>query len=267
MPLKKDDDKSASASLPKWMEKLYYTDERPSEQVRVLLYGEMGVGKTKFLETTGKCFVVDADRGMRTLKSIRMPAIALEAGERAYNSIMNIIQSIRKGDGPFAEDGPIGPIDTFAIDSLTSLADILMHEQMLFGSLGRRNPVDEKPQWDDYNVLKSRLKSIIEAAKNLPTNVICTANARLEKDDQSGKMVGGPDILGGFRGEVGRQFDEVYFLDTKRGKDGVQYLLYTKPVGWYKAKSRDDVPDSVISPSFEKIFGHAAEAAKETQTS
>ena len=247
------------ASAPKWLNNLYYTNERPSEQVRVLLYGDMGVGKTKFLETTGRCLIIDTDRGLRTLKNQKMAAIAFEAGEKAYAPIMAIIQSIRRGDGPFAEDGEIGPIDTFAIDGLTSLADVIMHEQMLYGSAGKRNPVDEKPQWDDYNVLKSRLKSIIEAAKNLPTNVICTANARLEKDDQSGKMVGGPDILGGFRGEVGRQFDEVYFLDTKRGQNGVQYHLYTKPVGWYKAKSRDDVPDSVDDPSFIKIFGHSPE--------
>lgn len=259
---------AGEAARPPWMDKLFWVDETATKYVRVLVYGDQGTGKTRFLATAGKVFVIDTDKGARTLKSLHIPAVSFSRGDRyVYKQIMDLLDRLKKAQPPFDEGGEIGPVDTFSIDGLTALADVLIYEIMKWGSRGSRDPSEEKPQWDDYSVLKARLQSIVQASQDLPCNVIMTANSKLDKDDQTGRMYGVPDILGGFRDAVGRMFDEVYYLDTKRSQNGTKYMLYTRPYDRYKAKSRDDLPDEIEDPSFEKIFGHpASEPGADTRT-
>lgn len=252
--------KEESKTNYNYIDSLRYVDETSSVYIRTLFYGESGVGKTRLVGTFPKPFVIDTDGGLRTLKEMHVPYKSYRRGDRkVYREILNILTDAAERKGPFAPDGPLGDRETMVIDGWTSLADVLLFEAMKGGVGVVVDPSSAKPEWEHYGALKVRLQLISDKLSELEMHVATTCNVRLDRDEKTGGYVGQPDIVGGFRSEILRDFDEVYFLTAKRkrtdDKDVVEYRAYTRPYGYYVAKSRDDIPEDVIrNPTFEKLY-------------
>ncbi len=249
-----------STPMPAWLDDLIYVDEMVSKHVRVLAYGPMGVGKTRFLGTFPNIFILDFDRGLRTLKHEHKNGLVFNRHKPGnFRKIVEIIHMATYKLGPFAEGERLGQIESIGLDGYTDLADFLLYELMMFGG-NPRNPNDTKPTWEDYAALQSRLKTITNMLKSIPMHVCATCMSKLDKDEVTGGYVGLPDITGGYKNQVGKDYDEVYYFNTQAGaldsggQPTMVYLAYTKSHGYFSSKSRDDLPPVIKNPTFSTLY-------------
>lgn len=244
-------------SLNEWAKNLGFTDEAPAELVRVLVYGEPGAGKTHFAGTFPKPLFIDADRGLRTLKGFHHPYVPLTLGGRTYKEIMEILRAVRDKQEPF--DGM--EIQTIVLDSLTEIASMLVNESMQYPTIvggkatGSRKITDEKPQWDDYSRIAGRLDSIMLTCRDMGMNMVATAGVKIEKDENSGGIIAGPNIVGGYRHVIGHKFDEFFYMEPKEEKGKSIYYAYTSKFRYFAAKSRDGRAGRIENPDYKTLYG------------
>ncbi len=242
------------ASLTDWAQDIGWTDEKPSQVVSVCVYGPTGVGKTHFAGTFPKPFFIDTDRGLRTLKNFHHPYFSIKKGTKAYQQIMSILTALAEKSAPFDKM----EVETIVIDSLTELANFLLAESMRFPASPKeesRRIEDEKPQWDDYSKLASRLDTIVKRCKDLGLNFVATAGRKIDKDEMTGEFLGLPNIVGGYRDIVGHQFDEYFYLESTVKDDQTVYRAFTSKYKYYEAKSRDGRPRIILDPSYATLYG------------
>ena len=236
-----------------------YTDlikaYRPTETTTfaVLLYGHSGSGKTTLAGTFPKPFFIDADRGMRSLQGT-LPYLQLQSSKTPFTLVLNVLQDALIKAGPWAPGGPLADVQTVVIDSLTALVDdYLMPEAM---TEGRRNILNDKPSYDEYGKIKSRMTALASVIKDLSQkyNVVVTALVEEEKDENSGELIGKPMITGKYRDKVQADYDETYYLTAMTNLQGpMTYKLYAQPFKWYRAKTRLTTLRSLDGPTFDKI--------------
>jgi len=244
-------------ALNDWIKNMGYTDEEPASQVRVLVYGEPGAGKTHFAGTFPSPLFIDADRGLRTLKGFHHPYVPLTLGGRTYKEIMEILRAVRDGQEPFDKI----PVETIVLDSLTEIASMLVAESMRYPTIvgGKssavRKPEDEKPQWDDYARIAGRLDSIMLTCRDMGMNVVATAGVKTEKDEVTGGLIGGPNIVGGYRHVIGHKFDEFFYMEPKEEGGKSKYYAYTSKHRYFAAKSRDGRAGRLENPNYKDLYG------------
>jgi hypothetical protein len=248
--------KDETNALPKWIQKTQYTDEQSGEYIRCLFYGDIGSGKTRAASTFPNPYFINTDKGLRTLKDSRHPFIDLSRDDKIYETIILLLNDIRNGKNGFGPDEPLGNIQTIVIDGLTSLGELLLKEAMKENRPAIKDLSKEKAQFDDYGMLRQRFWSITTLLQDMKKNVVATCWPMLEKDEETGRLVGRPNIVGSFRETVGGYFDEYYYLVCRPGKQGEPsyiYEAYTKPYQYWQARSRDVMPPVIRDLTYDKI--------------
>jgi hypothetical protein len=240
------------AKVSSWIEEIGYYNQQKDDKRRLIIYGPTGAGKTQFASTAPKPFFIDSDKGGLTLRNLEVPFVPIKFGEKAYEKVQAILTALVEGKEPFDKI----EVETVVFDSFTSLADMLIYESMLFPARGgiRRDPVEQKPQWDDYNAVKSRLHDIVLRCKDLGLNIIAICGEKLEKDDVLGTFIGKPNLVGSYRDTIGYNFDEVYYLHAEGQKDKRKYYLETQKYRYYEAKSRWGLAERYENATFDKLY-------------
>ena len=241
-----------------WLDEINYYDETMNQKVRVLVYGESGSGKTTFASTFPNVLFIDSDRGGRTLKQKHIPFIPLVRERGVYKKL---IQSLIK----LKTEPTVGDykLETLVIDGITSLAEIFLYEIMRFPDKPGRKPKDpliEKPDWDDYSMLGSRLLMLHVQLADMPFNVVVTGLPMLEKDEVTGGFIGKVNVIGGFRNSIAKHYDEVYFLTMQSNRNETHSIAHLRKFKYYEAKSRDNLDPEVIDPSYDKLFSVSNES-------
>lgn len=263
-------DQNAPA-LPSWMNDIIFTDDIETSFVRMLGYGPMGSGKTKFALSAPSPFVIDLDHGLLTGRKLRVPYKSIHAPkdrrDRAavYQTVIDILADAKDKTNGFAPGQPLGSIQTIVLDGYTALADALMKEILYRDGL---DPLKDKPEYSHWNALGVRLQTITALSEQLPYNFIATCGNKAEKDQVTDTWIGLPDIIGSFRHDIGYRFDEVYYFEPRRGRmadgDGAKgsliYEMHTAKYKIYDAKSRLDLPPTVVDPTFDGVFSKEAMA-------
>jgi len=255
---------------PGWFDNLSYTDEIETKYARALVYGPMGSGKTRFSLTWPKPFVIDIDHGLLTGRKTRTPSVALyppkdrKDRNKVYQTVMDILIDARDRSGPFAPDEPLHDRETIVLDGYTSLADALMKEILI---LDGKDFIQEKPEYHHWNTLSAKLESITQVSAMIPFNFVGTCGNKLEKDEYTGGWIGLPDIIGGYRGDIGYRFDEVYYFEPRRGKTSdaaekgsLVYEAHTAKYRIFDAKSRLDLPSLIVNPTYDILHKLIQEA-------
>jgi len=242
-------------NIQDWASEIGYYNEAAKDHVRLLVYGESGAGKTTFAGTFPSPFVLDSDKGGRTLKDKTIPFLPLHRGDRVFEICSNVLLKLEKKESPFDEL----KVETLVFDSLTSLADMLMVEAMRYPAPGHspKDPNRVKPEWDHYSMIQNRMKHLMKYAQDLGLNVVGTAGIKLERDEVLGSFVGKPNIIGGYRDLIAHDFDEVYYLDCEEqsGEKPPKYVAHTTKYRYFEAKSRDGIKDRVEDPTYLKLYG------------
>lgn len=215
-------------------------DENSEEEMQrvILLYGPSGVGKTRLLSQLragGKPpLILACDPGELGGATSGAQFKPYHIKIKSYDQLISLIPKIEKAveEGEFKIIG----VDSISYLSRTVLGDIL-------DTVNR-----EIPRYEEWNLLATRMRMIVEKLTDIPCHVVFTAIDDTKKDEITGAVLGGPNLPGKLAVELPQACDVVARLtvvSTPKAK-GVREVTYSYTVvgdSIYNAKDRTGVID------------------------
>jgi hypothetical protein len=226
-------------------------DYKPDRRgpLSILAYGEPGSGKTHLASTFPDVVFLDFDRGMKSVDS-KVQRVRIEGEGSVFDTLLQVMRDAISNQGEFAAGKSLANCKSIAIDGLSALVDdFLMPELLSKAPADRRT---EGPKFDEFTKLKFRLNQLGSLVKDvsLTRNVILTATATTDTDEDTKITKGGPNIQGGFRHAVGAICDEMYYLESKVINGEPKFYLYAAPFMFYRAKTRNLAKTQFENPNY-----------------
>lgn len=230
--------------------------EERDKTANILVYGNMGVGKTEFASTAPRSILwLEAEGGTNTIGNAKGIDIARMAGLESYREALRYLQA-----NPNA-------YETVVIDSISETQAAVMSEIMRAISSDPMSDRDEfAPQLGEWGKLTGVMRSIIRAYRDLPTHLVLTALTREDEDKLTGKVKVKPGLTPALADDVSEFMDAVIYMGTSAGDgeiEGESEVVYNgllKPTGKYAAKIRTPkgktpgaVPKTIVDPTFDDI--------------
>lgn len=250
---------TATPRIPLWMQYKIGESKRhadTTDYARCLITGEFGSGKTHFAASFPRPFFIDVDYGLATTKtsmdSKTADGIRLFPGDNVYDIINSLLVDAA------ARKPPLDQYDSIILDGLTSLSRLYLYE-ITGGNMDPKRGA--KPGYDEYGSLKVRLAQTVAAIQAVPFHVCVTALTAIDKDEATGAYVGVIETVGSFGKEVGSLFDEVYYIEKKRGSGNtIIHEFNTEYHPRFAVKSRlqraASIPPKAIDPTFDSLYGN-----------
>jgi hypothetical protein len=242
-------------SPSKWLSRGKFSSDIERSALHVLAYGLPKTGKTSFIGTWPAPVVIDADKGMVTLRNQKIFGFIPEAGERTFADVCSFLRDIKERKSDFAPGGALANVKTVAIDTITRLSELLKDDAMLHPVSGKvLDPSRDKPEFDHWGFVKSRLGILITLLHEIPLHSVVTAWVEVSEDDVTGMKVGLPKTEGKYREVMAGRFDEVYYFYTQSSSSApTRYFMRTQPYGYYIGGSRLKVAPTIENPSYDLL--------------
>lgn len=231
--------------------------DEANPHVKVLVYGRNGKGKTRFAASAPNCLILDINE-KGTLSARSFKGVKVFPVDNWYD-IPAVYWYLKKGDHPF---------ESVAIDTLTGMQTLAM-EQVLYEGYERDPNRDPKvPTKRDWGTTATMMKEQINNFRNLPMNVIFTAQERIigggDEEDDEPRLVTA-DLPAGSRGTalgavqvIGRAYKKevVTTKGKRRKKSGKwEFRLFVGDHEEMDTKDRTGSLGKVLrSPSVPKII-------------
>lgn len=205
---------------------------KPSENLKVLVCGPAGTGKTCFaagfptpillLDFDSKA---DSAAAWYASDKERLEGIDVRDMSKKLNdsdSIQEMQSIITKELIPTQNGG--SKFKTLIIDSITTFSSAALNH------IVKTNPGIKRvssaqglqPCPSDYGILKREFARLIPGLLSLPMNVVMLGHIKTDKDDLTGEVIRGPLMDGSFAQELPIYFKEVYRSFMKDGKSMAQ---------------------------------------------
>jgi hypothetical protein len=214
-------------------------------RLKALILGDFGVGKTSLFRTCPKPVIIDPEHGTLPLRKEKIPRIPV----RNWEQVFQALHFIRTGDHDY---------QTLCLDDLHDIQSydithILRENSKAFMTR------------DLWGIAKSHGHTLIQWLNAIQMqrdmHIVVNVNTKTETDDD-GKIVGiAPDLQGGFREQVCRNFKVVGYLEARErrpdeeGDEDILRRVIVYPYGnRNRAKDRYTPPDNDRS-----ILDHPAE--------
>lgn len=225
-------------------------DRKPADRWHGITYGASGAGKTHLLGTFPKPYIVDTDFGLETLvgKDIEYDEYYARLGESGakdvWPKILARVEEFNQAPGEFL---------TFGVDSLTTITDVAVAH--VVGKAGRGSI-----QLQDYQGVYDELTKLIIRLRRCPVNVVITAHEDVSRDENTGKLIIQPLVIGQkFPVRLPIFFNNIYcaIVDAKRGGgSGGERKLLVQSDGTRIAKTQAKNDDVTIPKSYDSIINH-----------
>lgn len=208
-------------------------DIKPSENLKVLVVGSPGSGKTCFaVGFPTPILVLDFDMKVNS-------AAAWYANDADRLGKVEVRTLGRRLDGsdPIAELNKLiseelipqqkaGTMKhkTLVIDSATTFSQAVLNH-IIKTNPGVKRVVSAQgvqPSQSDYGILRREFAKLIPGILSLPMNVVMTAHVKTDRNDITGEIVRMPILDGSFGQELPIYFEEVYVSTMKEGKPMAQ---------------------------------------------
>lgn len=220
-------------------------------EASILLIGDSGTGKTKFLGGIPDVFIFDFDKGLATLRDA-MPEHKLVkdaprggkamperdiypwgTGWEVFLKELNRIGDlIEKGQGP----------RSIAFDSLTTMGNLALNYVM------KQNNHHGPPHIQHWGTQMALLETALDQFTAWPGLKVVTAHVQRNTNDLTQVIEMLPLVTGKLAGKTSVYFDEVYFTVVKGRGSEKRYVLQTESDAMMKqAKTRFGVPDGTLS--------------------
>ena len=238
------------------------TGSRKEPYLKLLIYGNYGVGKTTLAATSlgvpsmGDYFMINAEAGDL---SIEDPDEKLDwVLVQNFRTLGRIHEYLRqhctardKGDDDFLKrsEALLKGIDiedikepkryrTVIIDSLTEV-EAYCFNQLLSIDTTRIDEETQSAEWSEYKKNNSMILRVVRAFRDLPMHVIFTAAEQYQQDEAK-RYKFSPDFTGKLSKKIQGFMDMVGYLAIGQEGDSVTRRLYVtpSPAGKYEAKHR-----------------------------
>lgn len=220
------------------------------DAIKMLVYGDPGVGKTVFSCSGDKTIFVDVEGGSLSVQSRIKSKKVVKKKLETFDEIEDFIRTLYENGG--------GKADTLVIDSVTEL------QKKLMDYIVESHPEVKRPYGDgltvgDWGYNTERMRRFIRMARDLDMNVILTALAMDEKNEVTGAVKTMPKMSSKLAADVCGYVDIVGYLyvdnvETENGVEPMRRML-VQPVGAYYAKDRSGMLGTVIdNPTFPEVY-------------
>lgn len=234
------------------------------EKVFALVYGASGTGKTHLMGTLGelgKVLVIDIDQGVKTIqfaKDLKQyhPNITAVSFDR-FKDLDTAAQLVEKND-PALWSKEFGvtiaePFDWICWDTWSEIQWSMLQElrskdtEMKGHGLNFRKNI----QIQHWGMMTDLNKLAVEELRKCKVNQVFTMQEKLEKDELTGQIYGGPAIHGKLVQEMPAYFDIVVHTYTDlSGK----FCATTKSKGRWPGKSRIGEGIDIQNPTAKQLF-------------
>jgi hypothetical protein len=137
-------------------------------------------------------------------------------------------------------------IETIVLDSYTSMAEHLKRLLMAVNQTSTMTLPLYGTQLSNFETLNNTLLS-------LPANVIFIAHQKADKDELTGEISFKPLIEGQMAEKIGKDFEEVYFMEKRVQGDGAKYEMMTVGSSMKPCRTSRLLP-SRVQPNFKEIY-------------
>jgi len=217
------------------------TQAGPPKRLTMLVYGSPGSGKTTFAATFPKPLFIDIQGG---LMSIRAQEVAY-VQPATYD---DLIQCVIPDN--------VSAYETVILDTATHTVQFIMDHVLTV--IGKH----DLPTLAEWAATVEYTKRLIIALLALPQHILVTAEERTDKDEDTGRILGGPDLPGSLPQRLSALFDCVFHLHlgfnaatSTKGR-----WLGTQPEGIFFARDRIGGLAAKEPPDFDIIWKKATKA-------
>jgi phage nucleotide-binding protein len=204
--------------------------------IKVLVYGEAGMGKTVLASTAPSPLIISAESGLLSLANKDIPVVEIKTVDDLTEAYEWCLKS--KHASKF---------ETICIDSITEIGEVVL--------ANAKSQVKDARQ--AYGELIEKINTTVKAFRDLRGfNVYMTSKEELYKDEEIGKIKYRPMMPGSkLSPQLPYLFDEVFCLRIGSTKDKKEFrYLQTQPDIRYTAKDRSGVLDAMEKPNLTHIF-------------
>lgn len=178
-----------------------------SNGVKVLVYGQAGVGKTTLIKTAPRPVILSAEGGLLSLAGSDIPYLEVHSIQELFEAWQWLAKS---------EEAAV--FETVCLDSLSEIAEVCLMENKYIMKDGKLTKTDGRLAYGDTGDQVTRL---IRAFRDLPGKNVYFS-AKLDKSEgQDGSRLFGPSMPSKSMSQnLPYFFDEVFSLRVVKNQDG-----------------------------------------------
>jgi len=219
--------------------------------VKVLVYGDSGMGKTVLAGTMPAPVLISAESGLLSLKKNNMERIfGLNAPSITYNMPVILVRNVDDLGEAYKwclTAAEARQFQSVGLDSLTEIAEVVLNN-------AKRQVKDPRQA---YGELIEKMETLIRAFRDLPgKHVYMAAKMEPMKDELTGIVRFGPSMPGAKLGpKLPYFFDEVFRVAVNKDAQGNSYrFLQTQPDLQFVAKDRSGALATMEPPHLSHVF-------------
>lgn len=220
------------------------TGDVSAVNVRLLVYGEAGSGKTSLIPTLPAPLVLSAEGGLLSIKGADVPFIEIKS-----------MDDLKEAYQWLTESEEAAQFKSVALDSISEIAEVVLTAEKKIAKDPRKA----------YGELQDQMQMIIRAFRDLPGKHVYFS-AKMEKaQDETGRILYAPSMPGNkLAQQLPYFFDEVLALRVEKDAEGVpQRALMCASDGLWSAKDRSGRLDAWEPADLGAVIGKIMGAGHE----
>ena len=223
------------------------TTKKTNSYVKILVFGEAGMGKTVLCSTAPKPIIISAEAGLLSISDYDIPVIEVNT----VKDVMDAYQWV-------TESEEAKEFETICLDSITEIGEVLLSQYKK----------EEKDPRKAYGRINDDMSTLIRSFRDLKDKHVYFSCKMVRKEEESTGIVTYQPAMPGntLVNNLPYFFDEVLALRIGKLESGKEFrYLQTQPELQWKAKDRSGCLAPMEKPDLSYIFNKIAKGKKKVK--